>query len=157
MIAWGKNHKARSEADPTLHDPVMSIGTAARKVGLSISALRKYESEGLLLFHRTQSGRRMLSQADIKRIEVIQHLINRRGLNLEGIRRLLAILPCWKMKPCTAEQREQCAAYLDSLQPCWMLNDSVCRETGSVCRECSVYRYGAYFTDDIKTLLHTGE
>ncbi len=156
-MAWEKNHKVRMEADPTVHDPVISIGTAAKKAGLSVSALRKYESEGLLLFHRTPSGRRMLSQADIKRVEVIQHLINKRGLNIEGIRRLLSLLPCWKMKPCTAAQREHCAAYLDSIEPCWMVHDSVCRDTGSLCHECTVYRYGAYFTDDIKTLLHTGE
>ena len=37
-------------------EPVISIGTAARKVGLSVSALRKYEKEGLLIYYRTDTG-----------------------------------------------------------------------------------------------------
>lgn len=108
-----------------------------------------------MLFYRTESGRRLLSQADIKRINVIQHLINHLGLNLEGIRRLLAILPCWKLKPCAKEKRDRCSAYLDSVEPCWMVRESACAEVGIECRECNVYRYGAYFAEDIKTLLHT--
>ena len=134
---------------------MVSIGTAAAKVGLSVSALRKYERDGLLLFHRTETGRRLLSQADIKRIEVIQRLVKQLGLNMEGIRRLLAILPCWKLKPCSPEERDRCSAYLDSVEPCWMLRESECVRQAIDCRECNVYRYGAYFAEDIKTLLHT--
>ena len=156
MNNWDKNHKAGSGTNPEYHEAVISIGTAAEKVGMSVSALRKYESEGLLLFARTKGGRRLLSQADIRRIEIIHNLIKRLGLNFEGIRRLLAILPCWKMKPCTEEERDPCPAYLDSVQPCWMLRDSTCAKVGIECRECNVYRYGAYFTEDIKTLLHSG-
>ena len=114
-MAWENNHKVNKKDNPEWHEPVISIGTAAEKAGLSVSALRKYEREGLLLLYRTESGRRLLSQADIKRISVIQHLINRLGLNIEGIRRLLAILPCWKLKPCATEDRDRCPAYLDSV------------------------------------------
>jgi len=152
MTDWDKNHK--SSGGPEYHEPVISIGMAAEKVGLSASALRKYENEGLLILHRTESGRRLLSQADIKRIEIIHHLIQKLGLNIEGIRRLLAILPCWKLKPCDEKDRDNCPAYLDSVQPCWMLKNSVCTAAGHDCRACNVYRYGAYFTEDIKTLLH---
>lgn len=155
MMAWEKNHVVGPKDNPEWHEPIVSIGTAAKKVGLSVSALRKYEREGLLLFFRTPSGRRLLSQADIKRITVIQNLINRLGLNLEGIRRLLAILPCWKLKPCSIKQRDTCPAYLDSVKPCWMLKDSGRDDGDDCCRECNVYRYGAYFAEDIKTLLHT--
>ncbi len=153
-MTWENNHKVVQLDRPEWHEPVISIGIAAAKVGLSVSALRKYEREGLLIFFRTVTGRRMLSQADIKRLAVIQRLIKRLGLNMEGIRRLLAFLPCWKLRPCTWEERNRCPAYLDSVRPCWMLNESQCAHRGINCRECNVYRYGVYFAEDIKTLLH---
>lgn len=155
MSTWEKNHKRGQRDNPEWHEPVISIGMAAEKVGLSVSAVRKYEREGLLIFFRTKTGRRMLSRADIKRIEIIHHLIKHLGLNLEGIRRLLAILPCWKLKPCAAEKRDNCPAYLDSVRPCWMLKESESVNERADCRLCNVYRYGAYFAEDIKTLLHT--
>jgi MerR family transcriptional regulator/heat shock protein HspR len=135
-------------------DPVISIGTAARKVGLSVSALRKYEKEGLLIYHRTETGRRLLSRADIKRIRIIQHIINNLGLNMEGIRRLLALLPCWKLKPCTDEEKGVCMAVSNAMQPCWMIRETECSRRGYDCLQCNVYRYGAYCTETMKALLH---
>jgi len=39
-------------------DPVIAIGTLAEKVGLSVSAIRKYELAGLIISHRAASGHR---------------------------------------------------------------------------------------------------
>jgi MerR family transcriptional regulator/heat shock protein HspR len=136
------------------YQPVISIGTAARMVGLSVSALRKYEREGLLLFFRSESGRRLLSYSDLRRIKMIQQLINEIGLNIEGIRRLLALLPCWELKPCSEDEREECHAYTDPVSPCWMLEDSECSRKGADCKLCNVYRYGAYCTETIKSIVH---
>ena len=138
-------------------EPVISIGTAAEKVGLSVSALRKYEAEGLLIYHRSASGRRLLSQADVKRIRIIQHIINTLGLNIEGIRRLLALLPCWQLKPCTDEDKKSCRAVADAVKPCWMIQETECARKGYDCRQCNVYRYGAYCTEAMKALLHNLE
>lgn len=138
-------------------EPIISVGTAAEKVGLSASAIRKYEKEGLLIYHRTDTGRRLLSRTDIQRIQTIQHLINNLGLNMEGIRRLLALLPCWKLKPCTDDEKGACVAVRDAMRPCWMVNESVCAELGCDCRECNVYRFGAYCTEMMKELLHNHE
>ncbi len=145
-----------ADVEEATHDwePVISIGTAARKVNLSVSALRKYEREGLLLYYRTETGRRLLSRADLKRIRMIQHLIGELGLNMEGIRRLVALLPCWELKPCSAEEKAQCKAVRDPVRPCWMVNESECRRQGIDCRLCSVYRYGAYCTEVMKSLLY---
>jgi len=149
-----KSQSIKGKETPEWHEPLISIGTAAKKTGLSASAIRKYEREGLLLLFRTTSGRRLLSQADVNRIMNIQHLVNRLGLNMEGIRRLLAILPCWKMKPCSPKQRDNCPAYVDCAKPCWMLAKHGCADAGNHCRDCAVYRQGVYFADDIKPLLH---
>jgi MerR family transcriptional regulator/heat shock protein HspR len=135
-------------------EPVISIGMAASMVGLSVSALRKYEKEGLLIYHRSDTGRRLLCRADIKRIRMIQQLINESGLNIEGIRRLLALLPCWDLKVCSKEEKEKCPAVRDGLRPCWMVKKSVCQKSGYDCRQCEVYRYGAYCAVTMKMLVH---
>ena len=68
------------------NDPVISIGVLAERVGLSVSAVRKYENEGLVIAHRTSSGHRLFSYEDIGRVRHIQHLIQDLGLNTEGSR-----------------------------------------------------------------------
>ncbi len=153
-----KFHKiAEMSNDESEWEPIISIGTAARMLSLSTSAIRKYEKEGLLLYHRTTTGRRLLSRSDITRIKMIQHMVSDLGLNMEGIRRLLALLPCWKLKPCTTEDQESCHAMKDHLHPCWMTDVTECARNGADCRSCTVYRYGAYCTDVIKQLLYADD
>lgn len=135
-------------------EPVIGIGVAASMVGLSVSSLRKYETEGLLLYHRTPTGRRLLCRADVKRINMIQHLINEDGLNIEGIRRLLALLPCWDLRLCSAEDKSKCRAVRDAQRPCWMIRETECLRRGDDCRRCEVYRYGAYCAVTMKMLVH---
>ena len=136
-------------------EPFISIGTLAKKVGLSVSAIRKYEEEGLIISHRTDSGHRLFSYEDIERLRNIQHLIKDLGLNIEGIRRMQAILPCWDLLPCEKKVRDNCLAYKGSTKPCWMIKDAHCTLQGNECRNCIVYRYGSLFTEDIKYLIHT--
>lgn len=136
-------------------DPVISIGTLAKKVGLSVSAIRKYEDEGLIISHRSDSGHRLFSFEDIDRLQNIHHLIKESGFNIEGIRRMQAMLPCWDLLPCENGDRDTCLAYKGSTIPCWMIKDAHCTIKGNECRECSVYRFGTLHTEDIKKLLHS--
>jgi len=145
---------SEGERDQADWEPVISIGTAATIVGLSVSALRKYEKEGLLIYHRSETGRRLLCRSDIKRIKMVQHLINTVGLNIEGIRRLLALLPCWDLKVCSADDKKRCEAVHNNVLPCWMIKYSECRARGFDCRQCEVYRCGAYCATTMKMLLH---
>ena len=135
-------------------EPVISIGTLARQVGLSVSAIRKYEEEGLIISHRTDSGHRLFSYEDIERLRSIQHLIKELGFNIEGIRRMQALLPCWNLLPCDNKVRDNCLAYKGSTKPCWMIKDAHCTLRGNECRKCLVYRFGSMFTEDIKDLIH---
>jgi len=134
-------------------DPVISIGTLAKKVGLSVSALRKYEDEGLLISHRSESGHRLFAYEDILRINTIQHLIKDLGFNFEGIRRMQAMLPCWNILPCKSSARNNCLAFKGFEKPCWMLKEAHCSFQGNECRKCQVYRFGSLHTDKIKNLL----
>jgi MerR family transcriptional regulator/heat shock protein HspR len=142
------------ETQHEIDDPLISIGVLARKVGLSVSAIRNYEHEGLIIAHRTPSGHRLFSHEDITRVRTVQRLIQRLGLNIEGIRRMEALLPCWDLLPCTPEARTRCAAYKDNTRPCWMIKGIDCAPQGNECRQCAVYRFGSLCTEDIKQLLY---
>jgi MerR family transcriptional regulator/heat shock protein HspR len=135
-------------------DPVISIGTLAEKVGLSPSAIRKYEEDGLIIPHRTHSGQRVFCYEDIGRIKNIQYLIKNLGINIEGIRRLQALVPCWSLLPCKIKERDTCSAYRDHTKPCWTIKDAHCSIQGNECRQCIVYRYGSLCVEDIKDILH---
>ncbi|MHC5007031.1 MAG: MerR family transcriptional regulator [Planctomycetota bacterium] len=145
-----------SEQQQGINDPLVSIGALAQQVGLSVSAVRKYENDGLIIAHRTDSGHRLFSYEDIGRVQNIQHLIQDLGLNTEGIRRMQALLPCWDLLPCSAETRTNCPAYQDTTRPCWTIKGLDCGAQGNECRQCEVYRFGSLCTEDIKRLLHDG-
>jgi MerR family transcriptional regulator/heat shock protein HspR len=142
-----------AESQRETDDPVMAIGVLAQRVGLSVSAVRKYEAEGLIIAHRTDSGHRLFSHEDITRVRNIQHMIHG-GLNIEGIRRMQALLPCWDLLPCTAETRKTCPAYQENTRPCWTIKGLDCAPQGNECRQCVVYRFGSLCTEDIKRLVH---
>jgi len=145
-----------SDAGPQyeIDEPVISIGVLARKVGLSVSAVRKYENEGLIIAHRADSGHRLFSHEDIGRVRNIQHMIRDLGLNIEGIRRMQSLLPCWDLLPCPAETHTSCPAYQDNTRPCWTIKGLECAPQGNECRRCVVYRFGSLYTQDIKHLLY---
>jgi MerR family transcriptional regulator/heat shock protein HspR len=143
---------ARAPID--VEDPVISIGVLAARVALSVSAVRRYENEGLIIAHRTDAGHRLFSHADIDRVRNIQHLVRDLGLNLEAIRRLQALLPCWELRPCDAETRAGCPAYGEEARPCWSIKGLHCAQQGNACRTCVVYRFGSLSTEEIKRLVH---
>lgn len=69
---------------------VFVISVAAELSGMHPQTLRIYERKGLIDPFRTPGGTRRYSQEDIERLQLIQDLTNQ-GLNLEGVRRVLAL------------------------------------------------------------------
>lgn len=134
-------------------DAVISIGTVAEKLGVSVSSIRRYEEAGLVIALRTPSGHRLFSYEDLQRIEKIRRIIHDLGLNIEGIRRLQALLPCWELLPCSPEIRDKCPAYQSNDRPCWMVKKHA-MVGGCVCRRCSVYRHGIKGILGIKQLVY---
>ncbi len=130
------------------------IGEIARKLNISVETIRMYEHQGILLTEKTPSGQRIFSDDDLRWISCIRRLIKEKGLNIEGIRRLLALMPCWSMRPCSAEERDHCAAFLGAVQPCWTMKSGIpesCRRKN--CRECAVYR-GATQCENLKKVIY---
>lgn len=132
-------------------DPIYAIGMAAKKAGVSVHLLRVYEREGLILTERTRTGRRLYSEQELVKISCIRKMINEYGLNFAGIRRLLALLPCWKLRTCEDHVKEDCSAFKVSDRPCWATEEK-CAHPLPSCRHCIVYRSIAD-CDDLKPLL----
>jgi len=130
-----------------------AIGEAALKVGLSVPTLRLYEKEGMIIPHKTKSSRRFYSVLDLKIIRVIHRMIQKDGLNFAGVRRLLALLPCWDLKPCCEGAYGTCAVPTISDRPCWSVEETICRAMGIDCRACVVYARAAELPR-IKTMIH---
>ena len=73
-------------------DPLLTIGELARRTGLSVSAIRFYETKGLVHAIRTSGNQRRFPRSDIRRLSfalIAQQL----GLSLEEIAQALSGLP----------------------------------------------------------------
>ena len=66
------------------------ISVAAELAGMHPQTLRIYERRGLVQPARTQGGNRRYSDVDIARLQRISELAAE-GMNLEGIRRVMAL------------------------------------------------------------------
>ncbi|UCF65540.1 MAG: MerR family transcriptional regulator [bacterium] len=76
----------------------LTIGAAARQLGVAVQILRLYENSGLILPARTHSGRRLYSMKDMERLCCIRDLITKERLNINGIRKMLSLIPCWEYR-----------------------------------------------------------
>lgn len=70
----------------------LSIGALARRTGLAVSAIRYYESQGLLEPWRNAGGQRRFQRADIRRLSFVM-VAQQFGFSLPRIRALLDRLP----------------------------------------------------------------
>ncbi len=80
-------------SDPNLNPSTRAlyvISVAAEIAGVHPQTLRIYERKGLLDPSRTGGGSRRYSDADIAQMQRIMDLTNS-GVNLEGVRRILAL------------------------------------------------------------------
>ncbi|MFM9829256.1 MAG: redox-sensitive transcriptional activator SoxR [Sphingomonas sp.] len=71
---------------------LLPIGTLAARTGVSVSALRFYESKGLLAPLRNAGGQRRFARADIRRVSFIL-IAQQLGLSVAAIRQALDRLP----------------------------------------------------------------
>jgi MerR family transcriptional regulator, redox-sensitive transcriptional activator SoxR len=88
---------------------LLSIGEVAERTGVSVSALRFYESEGMVTPTRSAGGQRRFPRDALRRIAFIR-VAQRVGLTLDEIRTALATLP---------EQRTPTAADWARLSRAW--------------------------------------
>jgi MerR family transcriptional regulator/heat shock protein HspR len=134
--------------------PVYTLSTTSTLSGIPGHSIRQYIEKGLIIPFKKESNRNLFSQVDILRLNFIQKLLEEGGLNIAGIRALLALIPCWAIRQCSNEERETCQAYQSVVNPCWEASEkgTLCKNTN--CRECDVYRIVENYTD-VKSFLKT--
>ena len=71
--------------------PVFVISVAAQLAGMHPQTLRTYDRMGLVVPRRLAKRGRRYSARDIARLRLVQRLSQDEGVNLEGIRRILAM------------------------------------------------------------------
>lgn len=122
------------------NEPILTIGMAARELRVAVQTLRMYENAGLILPVRSASGRRLYSMKDMEKLRCIRKFITEEGLNLNGIRKMLSMIPCWQYKGGIDEDCLDCQAYREAIGPCWNVRDvgKKCRRAD--CRSCGAYQ-----------------
>ena len=71
--------------------PVFTVSVAASLADMHAQTLRGYDRLGLVVPQRTRGRGRRYSLRDIAKLRHVQHLSQNEGINLEGIRRILAL------------------------------------------------------------------
>lgn len=115
--------------------PVYPIGVAAKLLDVHPRTLRIYEEEGLIKPHR-EGGKRLYSQTDVEWIQCIRKLIHEENISIPGLKKLLEVLPCWRIKDCPEEVRYNCKALKEKDKNCWELAQNACDKA---CLHCETF------------------
>jgi MerR family transcriptional regulator/heat shock protein HspR len=86
--------------------PVYMISIAADLSGVHPQTLRVYERRQLVSPRRSAGNTRLYSDADIERLQFIQHLTQEEGINLAGVVRIIEL----------EDERAHLLAEIDSLR-----------------------------------------
>lgn len=92
-------------------DPVYTIGVVAKLLEVCPATLRIWERKGLIKPKRLGKNR-FYSQCDVDRLEDIRELIQKKRINIEGVKNILNATRCWEIKKCQPKEKEACPVYL---------------------------------------------
>jgi len=117
---------------------IFPISVAAKLLDVHPRTLRIYEEEGLLKPAR-QGNKRYFSRDNIEWVRCLRNLIHEEGISIPGVKKLLDLTPCWEIKKCSQAVREHCTAFVDRVQPCWQMAQTVCARKPSQCENCEIF------------------
>ena len=78
--------------DNSDNKPLFTLSVAAEILGVHPRTLMIYENEVLVVPARTKTNRRRYSQRDIRKLQFIRHLTNKKGVNLAGVQTILKLI-----------------------------------------------------------------
>jgi len=90
MAAEKTTHRVTSRLD--LDRPIYTLGVASEMLDAHPRSLMVYEQLDLIKPQRTPTNRRRYSPRDVMKLQAIQKLTRRHGVNLAGARFILALL-----------------------------------------------------------------
>ena len=117
---------------------IFPISVAAKLLDVHPRTLRIYEEEGLLKPAR-QGNKRYFSRNNIEWVRCLRKLIHEEGISIPGVKKLLDLIPCWELKKCSHEVRQNCTSFVDRSQPCWQTARTICSREPSRCESCEVF------------------
>ena len=112
---------------------VYIISSAADLLGVHPRTLHVYEEKGLIVPER-KGNRRFYSANDLQWIRAIRYLVHERGINLEGLRQVLALRAHQRYQEVASDLPGACLRFSSTIEPCW--------EKGAAelkCHDCPVY------------------
>ncbi len=119
---------------------LMKIGDIAKKLGVAVSTVRKYEAAGVVLPVRTFGRHRLFSEDDLFWLSCVRDMITNRGMTLEAIKRMVSMIPCGELRKCHIDDRLKCPAYTEDSMRCWLLAGTRSDCSTADCRTCIVYK-----------------
>lgn len=72
--------------------PLFTLSVTAEILGVHPRTLMIYENENLVVPFRTKTNRRRYSQRDIRKLQFIRYLTNKKGVNLAGVEAILELI-----------------------------------------------------------------
>jgi MerR family transcriptional regulator/heat shock protein HspR len=90
MAAEKTAHRAMAQLD--LDKPIYTLGVASEMLNAHPRTLMVYEQLDMIKPQRTATNRRRYSPRDVMKLQAIQKLTRRHGVNLAGARFILALL-----------------------------------------------------------------
>lgn len=78
--------------DSTENKPLFTLSVAAEIMEVHPRTLMIYENEGLVVPSRTKTNRRRYSQKDIRKLQFIRYLTNKKKINLAGVHAILNLI-----------------------------------------------------------------
>ena len=129
--------------------PIFPISVAAKLLDVHPRTLRIYEEEGLLKPSR-QGNKRFFSNDDIEWVRCLRRLIHDEGISIPGVKKLLELTPCWEIKNCPGDVRDNCTASVDNSVPCWQQAKVYCSRQPSQCEGCEIFIRAMKEVDEAK-------
>ncbi len=97
--------------DYAYREPVYPISIVAKSLKVCSATLRIWERKGLIKPARLGKNR-FYSKCDLDRLEYIKELIQKKRVNIEGVKAILSTTRCWEVKKCKPKERKVCSVYL---------------------------------------------
>lgn len=119
-----------------------TIGIVAEIINEHPETLRVWERNELIQPERVNNQRRY-SNNDLKKLKFIKYLIHSKGLNIAGVKQLIGMYPCWKMRNCNGGAKQNSTVPVNNAKPCWKIEGTFCfkpNDKAEVCSTCSIYR-----------------
>jgi MerR family transcriptional regulator/heat shock protein HspR len=83
---------AALDTNPNLDRPIYTLSVASEILETHPRTLMMYEHLGMIKPKRTATNRRRYSQRDLMKLQAIQTLTRKHGVNLAGVRYILAMM-----------------------------------------------------------------